>query len=83
MLICHSLRLITKMKVVSVVMVVDLAVGEVRNLPPSKDLYAREGRDSYIIVALDREEIFRTATAEKNLRYLQPARSSVHIGCSV
>lgn len=84
MFICHCLRLTTKMKVVCVVMVVDVVcTGEVRNLPPSKDLCTREGRDSYVIVALDREEIFRTATVEKNLRYLLLARSSAHVWCSV
>ena len=48
--------------------------GEVRNIPPpARELRGKEGRDSYVIVALDREEIFRTATAEKSLRYLMHA----------
>ena len=45
-----------------------------RNIPPpARELRGKEGRDSYVIVALDREEIFRTATAEKSLRYLMHA----------
>jgi len=39
---------------------------EAKNLPPSHEL--RHTRDAYVIVALDQEEIFRTATAEKTLR---------------
>ena len=39
---------------------------EAKNLPPSHDL--RHTRDAYVIVALDQEEIFRTATAEKTLK---------------
>ena len=46
-------------------------VGEVRNLPPpARELRGREGRDSYVVVALDSEEIFRTVTAEKTLRWV-------------
>lgn len=39
--------------------------GEVKNLPPSCH---GGSRDSYIVIALDQEEIFRTATVEKNLK---------------
>jgi Ca2+-dependent lipid-binding protein len=47
---------------------IKLRIGEVRNIPPpARELRGKEGRDSYVIVALDREEIFRTATAEKSL----------------
>ena len=44
--------------------------GEIKNLPPPRDLRQKEkdGRDSYVVVALDREEIFRTATAERTLK---------------
>ena len=41
-----------------------------RNIPPpARELRSRDTRDSYVVVALDREEIFRTATAERSLRY--------------
>ena len=39
---------------------------EAKNLPGVHDLY--QARDTFVVVALDQEEIFRTATAEKSLR---------------
>lgn len=44
---------------------IDIKIVEAKNLPPSHEL--RHTRDAYVIVALDQEEIFRTATAEKTL----------------
>ena len=43
-----------------------LCVVEAKNLSPAHDL--KHSRDTYIITALDQEEIFRTATVEKSLR---------------
>lgn len=37
---------------------------EAKNLPPA-DL--RQNRDTYVMIGLDQEEIFRTATVEKSL----------------
>lgn len=39
---------------------------EAKKLPPPHEL--RHSRDCYVVVALDQEEIFRTATVEKSLR---------------
>jgi Ras GTPase-activating protein 3 len=50
-----------------IAILMSLIAGEIRNIPPARDRRARDTRDSYVIVALDREEIFRTATAEKTL----------------
>lgn len=38
---------------------------EAKNLVPSHEL--KHSRDTYVITALDQEEIFRTATVEKSL----------------
>ena len=40
---------------------------EAKKLPAPHEL--RHSRDCYVVVALDQEEIFRTATVEKSLRY--------------
>jgi len=42
-------------------------LGEVKNLSAPHDL--RSGRDVYVVAALDQEEIFRTATVERSLKY--------------
>lgn len=39
---------------------------EAKNLSPAYEL--KHSRDTYISIALDQEEIFRTATVEKSLR---------------
>ena len=43
-----------------------LCAVEAKKLPPPHEL--RHSRDCYVVVALDQEEIFRTATVEKSLR---------------
>ena len=42
-----------------------LTTVEAKNLPPAHEL--RQSRDTYIVIGLDQEEIFRTATVEKSL----------------
>lgn len=44
----------------------NIITGEVRNIPAP--VRGKDVRDCYVIVALDKEEIFRTATVEKTLR---------------
>jgi len=40
---------------------------EAKNLPQGNDFNLKHGRDTYVVVSLDQEEIFRTVTVEQTL----------------
>ncbi len=51
----------------NVLLAVVLCVVEAKNLPQGTEFNLKHGRDSYVVISLDQEEIFRTATVEQSL----------------